>query len=125
MKSSIQESKSKFNLYLIFKKYMYEVYSLLLLNGVHKLLVETVISWLMQFLKIHVENVKNKENVKALPLNGLLYSGNQRIPLFPTHTLYLSFFYMPAIGAPVYQVGIIPLARGIVILLECKFPWQE
>ena len=104
---------------------MYEVYSLLLLNGVHKLLVETVISWLMQFLKIHVENVKNKENVKALPLNGLLYSGNQRIPLFPTHILYLSFFYMPAIGAPVYQVGIIPLARGIVILLECKFPWQE
>ena len=125
MKSSIQESKTKFNIYLIFKKYMYEVYSLLLLNGVHKLLVETVISWLMQFLKIHVENVKNKENVKALPLNGLLYSGNQRIPLFPTHNLYLSFFYMPAMGAPIYQVGIIPLAWGIVILLECKFPWQE
>ena len=81
---------------------MYEVYSLLLLNGVHKLLVETVISWLMQFLKIHVENVKNKENLKALPLNGLIYSGNQRIPFFPTHALYLSFFYMPAaIGAPI------------------------
>ena len=81
---------------------MYEVYSLLLLNGVHKLLVETVISWLMQFLKIHVENVKNKENLKALPLNGLIYSGNQRIPFVPTHALYLSFFYMPAaIGAPI------------------------
>ena len=96
-----------FNLCLIFKNYrLYEEYSLLLSDGVHKLLVETVISLRMQFLKIHVENVKKKENLKALPLSGLFYSGNQRIPFFPTRPTYPNFFHLPAMGATTYQLGI-------------------
>lgn len=60
----------------------------------------------MQFLKIHVENVKKKENLKVLPLSGLFYSGNQRIPFFPIGPSYPNFFHLPAMGAPTYQLGV-------------------
>lgn len=77
-----------------FKNYMYEVYSLLYWMGVHKLLVETVISWLTQFLKIHVENVKNKGKFEGITSEWTaFYSGNRKIPFFPAHALYLSFFH--------------------------------
>lgn len=126
MISSRQEIKFKFNSCLMFKNYRtYSGYSLLLSHGVHKSLIEIVISLLMQVLKICVANVKEKENLKALPLNGLFYSESQRIPFFPTHLpTPVSSTCLPW-GPLIYQLGVISSAQGIVILLGCKLPWQE
>ena len=66
-------------------------------------------------------NVIGKETLGALPLIlQLFYARSQGIPSSPPGppTPISSTCLLP--GPPVYQLGVIPLAQGIRILLQCK-----